>query len=217
MANHDTDLEKRFDDLARKFQAQAEVNERLMAALEAKTEVAPTSGITPDQLEAILTRATASASKGSELIASKYRPENVDHLHKGPFEHPDGGIAHPKPPLVVGDDGDGEMFFGGFRLRDGDVTYVEAEALNRLSASLGRGQRRLARNGMWSAEVNDRNNRLTIRVPMKTIDDRADLPSLLQVVMELTSGARVLETADVLAELALLKGELAAMRTAALT
>ncbi|HMJ58303.1 MAG TPA: hypothetical protein VK467_04155 [Gemmatimonadales bacterium] len=194
----DKDLEARFAELS-------ERNAALMAALEAKI-AAPAGGITPDQLEAIITRSTAAASKGSELIASKYKPENVDHLHKGPFEHPEGGITHPKPPLKR------EMYHGGFRLRDQDISYVEAEALNALSDSLGRAQRRLARNGTWVAEVNDRDDRLTIRTPMKTIDDRADLPGLLQIAMELTSGDRALETADILAELALLKSEMAALK-----
>jgi hypothetical protein len=196
------------NDLEARFQALADVNAQLMAALEARDQQGG-GGITADQLEAIITRSTAAASKGSELIASKYKPEVVDPVPRGPFEHPDGGVAMPKPALKR------EMFFGGFRLRDGDISYVEAVALNTLSDSLGRSQRRLSRDGTWVAEVNDRNDRLTIRVPMKTIDDRAELPGMLQIAMELTSGDRALDQNDILAELALLKTEMAKLKATA--
>jgi hypothetical protein len=91
------DIEARFAELSENNRALAKSRTRkLMAALEAQMSAAPGKcGIGADQLETILTKVTAAASKTSELIASKHKPENVDHLHRGPFEHPDGGWTGP--------------------------------------------------------------------------------------------------------------------------
>lgn len=189
-----------------RLKALEERNQQLMAMLEAKIEPA-SGGLTREDFLLGMTQAMSAANKTSELIASKHKPENVDHLQRGPFEHPDGGIAKPKPALKR------EMIFGG-RLRADELTYAEVEALNALSDSLSRSQKRLARDGKWSATVSDDDTRLTIRVPVKTIDDRQDLPPFLGIVLELTSGNRALETADVLAELMLLRSQVADLQAA---
>jgi hypothetical protein len=190
------DLEARFAELAAR-------NAQLMAALEAKLDAPASGGISADQLEAILTRATASASKTSEMIASKIKPENVDHLQMSPFEHPEGGIKFPKPELVR------ETFIYGGRLRKDELTYWEVEAVNRLNASLNRSQRRVTHDGKWVAQVSDDDGTLLIRVPVKTIDDRADLPPMLQILQELTSGERTQDVGEMATELALLKSQVA--------
>ena len=200
--------EKEPKDLEARFKELSDRNAQLMALLEAKLEAdVPSSGIDGKQLEAILTRVTEAAAGPSQLLASKLKPENADHLQRGPFEHPDGGISHPKPTLAR------EVIFGG-RLRADELTYAEVEALNALSASLTRSQRRLARDGKWSATVSDDDQRLTIRVPVKTIDDRQDLPPFLGIVLELTSGAKALEPADIMNELVLLRSQMAQLQGA---
>lgn len=201
MPRDERDLEARFEELSKR-------NAHLMTLLEAKLEPAPApapAGISADQLESILMRSTANASKTSELIASKIKPENVDHLHKGPFEHPQGGIAMPKPALKR------EGLFAGRWMRLEELTWVEAVAFNALSDTLTRGQRRLARDGKWIAKVTDDDTKLLLSVPMKSIDDRAELPSFLEICQELTSGTRAPDQAELAAEMALLKQQMATL------
>jgi hypothetical protein len=196
-------------DLETRFKELAERNAKLMALLEAKHESESAGGLTADQLEGILTRSSAAAAKAAghatEILASKLKPENVDHLQRGPFEHPEGGIKHPKPALV-------REIIWGKPLTIEELTYAEVLACNALSASLDRSQRRLARDGKWVAFVSDDNQRLTIRVPVKTIDDRQDLPSFIGIVTELTNGEKPLDQGAILSELALLKAEMALLR-----
>lgn len=195
------DLETRFAELA-------ERNRQLMAALEAKLDAAPqASGIDAAQLTKILQTVTEASAGPAQVLASKLKPENVDHLHIGPFEHKDGGIAMPKPALKR------EIIFGR-PLPIDELTYPEVVALNALSDSMSRSQRRLARDGKWKAIVSDDDQRLTLHLPVKNIDDRYDLPSFLEIVQELTTGERVKDTADILSELAMLKAQLDKLQTA---
>jgi hypothetical protein len=140
------------------------------------------------------------------MLARQFKVE-FDHLQVGPFEHPDGGIKHPKPALKR------EIVFGR-PLPLTELTYAEVLALNALSDSLTRSQRRLARDGKWKASVSDDDQRLTISIPVKTIDDRQDLPSFLAIVQELTTGERALDATDMLAELTLLKAKMASLEAA---
>jgi len=182
-------------------------NAQLMAMLEARiADEAPAGGINAAQLESILTKVAENAAGPSQMLAKQFKVE-FDHKQMGPFEHPEGGINHPKPELKR------EIVFGG-PMRQVELTYAEVVALNALSESLGRGQRRLARNGKWKAIVNDENDRLTISIPVKTIDDRADLPSFLQIVQELTTGEREKDTADLAAELVLLRNQVKELQAA---
>lgn len=161
-------------------------------------------GITADVLEKILGRVTDAAAAPAQVLASKLRPENSDHLHKGPFEHPLGGLVMPKPPLKRE-----ETFFCGHLLRISELTYDEVLAVNALHESLQRSQKRTARNGKWSAVINDGDSRLTISVPANTMDARSDLPSFLEICVELTSGERAPDMRDVMAELQLLRAKVA--------
>jgi hypothetical protein len=194
-------------DMEARLKALEDKNAKLMAALEAKWEAQPTAGgIDAGQLERILTRVQESAAGPSQMLARQFKVE-FDHLQRGPFEHPEGGINHPKPGLKR------EIIFGR-PLPLTELTYAEVLALNALSDSLSRSQRRLARDGKWKATVSDDDQRLTISIPVKTIDDRQDLPSFLGIVQELTTGERALDAADMLAELTLLKAKVAEMDAA---
>jgi hypothetical protein len=192
-----------------RLKALEEKNAKLMAALEAQMSAAPGGGIGADQLETILTKVTAAASKTSELIASKHKPENVDHLHRGPFEHPDGGLDRPKPELRR------TTYAFGARLRVDELTYAEVEAVNTLNASLRRSERRVCHDGKWIAKVNDDDQTLIISVPCKTLDDKADLPPFIQIMQELTSGERAQDVGELAQELALLKSQMAQLQAAA--
>lgn len=197
------DLEARFAELAA-------TNAKLIALLEAKAEAqAPVGGIDAATLKAILSETTAAASRGSELLASKMKPENVDHRHLGPFEHPLGGIEMPKPELLR------ETTYVGGRIRLDELTYPETLAVNALNASLARSQRRVCRDGKWVAQVSDDDQRLTIRIPVKNMDDRNDLPPFIQIMQELTSGERAQDVGELAQELALLKAQMAKLQPVA--
>jgi hypothetical protein len=199
MAKEEKDLETRFAELAA-------TNAKLMAALEAKVD-APSGQFTPEVLREIMSGVAEAAAAPSNLLARKMKPENADHLHVSVFEHPKGGIEMPKPPLAR------ELVFLG-RIKEADLTYAEVLAVNELNASLGRSQRRLCRDGKWKAIVSDDNATLTISVPVKTIDDRQDLPAFIAIVQELTSGERPLDQADILSELAMLRTQVAQLQGA---
>lgn len=173
----------------------------------------------PPWLETMLARVTKASSQASELLASKMRPENSDHLHLGPFEHAEGGLKFPKEYRHtdghVSDFHRPEIVYAGRILRTDEVTYQEWKAANALSESLGRGQRRIARDGKWSAVVNDGDTRLHISVPMKTMDDRHDLPSFLVICQELTTGARQKDPSELAEEVAKLRDEVARLTKAA--
>lgn len=184
-------------------------NEELMTLLLERATAPQSNGINAEQLQDILKTVADGASATSNLLAKQFKPE-FEHHQLGPFEHPEGGIKYPKPALLR------EIIFGG-PLRDAELTYAEVLALNNLSKSMARSQRRLARNGKWKATVSDDDLRVTISVPVKTIDDRQDLPSFLEIVTELTTGDRPLETADLMAELMLLKQQMADLKSATST
>lgn len=194
-------LEAKLAELDAKMTAMLDLEERLKAS-------APQGGITNDQLERMLTRVTEAAAGPAQVLASKLKPENPDHLHKGPFEHPEGGIAFPKPELVR------ETTFVGARLRLDELTYAEVLAVNALHASLKRSQRRISRGGKWVAQVSDDDQALTIRVPVKNIDDRGDLPPFIQIMQELATGERAQDVGELAQELALLKAQMANLTAA---
>lgn len=187
-----------------------------LAALQEQLEAQKSAGAPPPWLEAMLSRVTKASSQASELLASKIKPENATHRQLGPFEHPEGGIKFPKEYRHT----DGhvsefhrpEIIFAGRLMRAEECTYVEWGAVNKLSESLARSQRRIARDGKWVATVNDADTRLHISVPMKTMDDRHNLPPFLLILQELTTGARQKDQAELATEVAMLHEEVARLR-----
>lgn len=203
------DVESRLAALAENNKRLAEQNEKLMAALESKLAVADASGgLTREDFLVGMQQAMSAASKTSELIASKHKPENVDHLHKGPFEHPLGGLQMPKPAYH-------RQIIWGRPLPQDELTYAEVLAVNALSQSLGRSERRLSRNGKWKAVVSDDNASVLISLPVRSADDRSELPSFTEICVELTSGEKPTSAADVMAELVMLRASVAALQGAA--
>lgn len=186
-----------------------------IAAMQQQLEAmqAASAASAPPWLETMLARVTKASGQASELLASKLKPENADHLHLGPFEHKEGGIKFPKEYRHadghVSDFHRAEIVYAGRILRAEEVTYLEWQAVNELSESLGRAQRRIARDGTWAATVNDQDTRLQLSVPMKTMDDRQNLPPFLLICQELTSGARQKDQAELATEVASLREELA--------
>lgn len=200
------DLEARFAELA-------ERNRQLMEMLEAKLAVDNPSAFTPQVLEDIITRSSAAAAKhagqATQILASKLKPENVDHLHMSAFEHPEGGIKYPKPELLR----ETWSSLSG-RMRLDELTYAEALAVNALNASLARGQRRSCRDGKWVAQVSEDDQKLRITLPVKSLDDRQDIPPALLVMQELATGVRAQDIGELANELVLLRQEMAQMRAA---
>lgn len=189
--------------LEARLKALEEKNAKLMAALEQKWEAQSSSGgIDAGQLEQILTKVTEAAAGPAQVLASKLKPENADHLHLGPFEHPEGGLKYPKPELKR------ETIFVGGRLRISELTYPEVLAVNALNDSLKRSQRRVCRDGKWTATVSDDDRMLYVSIPVKNMDDRIDLPPFIQIMQELTSGERAQDVGELAQELALVKAQL---------
>ena len=109
-----------------------------------------------------------------------------------------------------------DIVYAGRLLRAEEVTYLEWQAVNALSESLGRSQRRIAREGTWSATVNDQDTRISLSVPMKTMDDRQNLPSFLVICQELTTGARQKDQGELAHEVAALREELSRLSASVL-
>lgn len=192
------ELEKDKADLKKELD---EIRALKASLLQAPPEGGMTRADLIDAMKAVAEPATA--------IVRKLKPENAEARKLGPFEHPEGGEKYPKPPLAR------EVWFGCvdsqadtraiLRQRTDDLTYFEVEALNTLSASLSGGQRRMCRDGKWRVFVTQTGDAMHLMVPIKNPDDRADLPSFLAIVKELTTGERMPDAADMAAQLALLE------------
>lgn len=186
-----------------RLKALEERNAQLMAALETRATAETSGGMSREDFLVGMKEAMKAASAGSELLASKVKPENTDHRHIGPFEHPEGGIKFPKPETrreVVAS-------WSG-RVRTEELTYAEALALKGFDDSMSRGDRRTARGGKWIALVSDNDERLELTLPVKGLDERATIPSFLEVVQELATGKRSPGQAELAERVALLELQL---------
>lgn len=174
-------------------------------ALIASLKNQPSGGLSKSDLKEIVEAAAAPTT----VLAKKLKPENAEARKMGPFEHPEGGEKYPKPALKA------EVFFGCtdsvkdtkgiLRTRVEDLTYFEAVAVNELYDSLGRGQRRICRDGAWRVLVSDTGDQMHLMVPITNPDTRQKLPSFLEIVREFRTGQTQASAADLAATVARLE------------
>lgn len=129
---------------------------------------------------------------------------NPEYSEITPFTHPEGERHHPGPKLTR------KTFFCGGREREETMTIAEVEAYNAITESC------TARGGLWQAEVRGvgGDQLLHIYVPSKTIDQRAELPSLLEILRELKSGQRIPSATTLMDRVTDLERQLAALENA---
>lgn len=163
------------------------------------------SGVSPDQLQAMMTVASAAAANQSaESMRAVLHPQNAQHPGKSAFSYPAGDVAQPKPVLRPTADGTpGLVFFCGARQDPDQLTPAQIDLYNRFDRT------RTSRDGRWRAEVAQSGD-LAVWVPCKSIDDRMDLPSLDLILIELLDGAAAIDPVSLAERVAQLEAQLAA-------
>lgn len=167
--------------------------------------------ITTEQLQTLIAgnqTGGLSASDLKEILASQkeereetrsVRRSNADHKHISAFSYPEGDLKAPKPKLAR------ETYFNNHRESEDELTPLEIEAFNAITHTCE------ARGGSWTARV--KGNRLLVDVPSQTMDDRMNLPDgLVLILTELAQGVRAVTPADMLAQIAALQKQVAAMQ-----
>lgn len=137
-----------------------------------------------------------------QLLADRSAPkENPNYNEVSPFTYPEGERVRPKPKLAR------PTFFAGARCRDEDLTPAEIDAFNSIT------QTRLSREGTWKAEIrqNGSAQELWIDVPVKTLDDRMNLPSLAAILLELHGGEKAADPLALAQRVAELEAKLASV------
>ena len=154
--------------------------------------------MTPEELTVILKTISESSAAG---MKRSLRPENETHPGISAYSYPEGEVARPKPTLTR------ETFFVGGRLREETLTPKEIELCNALMGD------RESRGGTWPATDarHGSHERLFINVPCKTVDDRMNLPSFTQVLVELQQGREAASPEHLIDRVAQLEAQLLAM------
>lgn len=147
-------------------------------------------GLTGADLKAIL---ESQDKKAQETRAVRH--SNADHTHVSAFSHPEGDLKNPKPKLQGPDGKPRETYFNNHRESEDELTPAEIDAYNAITHTCE------AREGLWKARVSSR--RLLIDVPSYTMDDRANLPDgLVLILRELAQGERAVTPADMAVRIA---------------
>lgn len=156
-----------------------------------------------DELKALLTQPRIDPGlEAVKMLAQQSAPaENRNYNEIGPFTHPEGERVRPKPRLSR------PTFFAGARQNDETLTPLEIDLFNKIDGT------RVTRNGLWKAEVrqNGSAQELWIDVPVKTLDDRINLPSLVSVLLELNGGEKAADPTSLAQRVAELEAKLAAV------
>jgi hypothetical protein len=143
-------------------------------------------GLTADGLKTVLQAVSADNAKAIEKIVI---PENKVSPLISAFSYPEGDTARPKPRLVDQLGIDRETIFCGARQREDQLTPEEILAFNNITEDC------TARGGTWFARVKreGRKEFLWVHVPCVDVDERMELPSLLQILLELKEGAAAVD------------------------
>ena len=170
------------------------------ALLEALVEKLSTSvksaGLTPEQLEIILTKVGLSTAEG---MRQTLRPENAECTHISAYfterDKAKYGSFDRKPALRR------KTFFIGAQEKDERLTPAEIEAYNAIT------DYRTARNGLWKAEIrqNGQEQELWVSVPCDTVDERMDIPSLVLILHELNGGVSTKDIHSLIRQIEALK------------
>jgi uncharacterized coiled-coil protein SlyX len=173
-----------------------------IAELEAKVkEMAAVLAAATEALTAQQSRVDPGLEAVKMLAQQSAPAENKNYNEVGPFTYPEGERVRPKPRLSR------PTFFGGARQSDEMLTPLEVDLFNKIDST------RVSRGGTWKAEVrqNGSAQELWIDVPVKTLDDRINLPSLVAVLLELNGGEKAADPASLAQRVAELEAKLAAV------
>src|SRR5687768_11906514 len=185
--------------------------DRLIAEQKARlAQAQPSGGMTAEQLAQVLAQ-QANATKELVQASRPVRQANPDHEHISVFSYPEGDLKRPKPQFLAGKNGQPrEVFFNYHRESRDDLTPAEIDAYNAITHSCTAYEER-GTEGMWKAIVTP--NRLEVRVPSYTADERSDLPNGLVLILGiLANGPKAADPAQLAAELAEMKRELVALK-----
>lgn len=137
----------------------------------------------------------------------RVRPrENVNHPGISAFSYPEGELKRPKPMLKRV-----TYWPQGVKLNEDLLTPEEIQAFNAIDHSC------TARDGSWTATVtrNGTTEILEVIAPVKTPDDRMNLPNgLLLILRELREGPESVDVGSMAARIARLEAQLAASSAA---
>ncbi len=154
----------------------------LIASLPASS---PGAGLTAEALAEIL-----KSNRTEQENRRAVRHSNADHEHVSVFSYPEGDLKRPKQKLAR------ETFFNNHRVTEDEVTPLEVDCYNAIDATCS------ARDGRWEAIVDQGGRRLRVSVPSFTPDDRSDLPSTVEILMELAQGTKAVSRLDMIARIA---------------
>ncbi len=160
--------------------------------------------------EAALTRVLTAvqqthAKASADAMQTALNRSNINYISQGPFHYANGKEAVPKYTVFFG-----PQFTNGrgAALPRDLFSPDECDLINRFEL----GPQRIARNGAWTAEVfrNGSTHELVIKVPMTTMDQRQNLPSLTLILRELLDGELAVNPDTLAARVAELERKLAA-------
>lgn len=178
--------------------------DRLADLLEKFMEKATSSGLSADQLDAVLSKVGVT---NALAMQKAIKPENERVEEVSAFytlaDRAKYGLRSQKPKLIGVDGQPREVFLNFHRENEEQLTPAEIESYNSITRDCE------ARNGAWKAEIKDKGRRLHITVPVAFMDARMNLPpSLILLIHELKTGQGVPEIHEMLAEIARLKRKL---------
>lgn len=129
------------------------------------------------------------------------RPENAQDPGISAFSYPEGEVARPKPRLRR------DTYCNHVKQYEDLLTPAEIESFNSFTHNC------TARSGMWVAKIeqNGTTERLFIDFPVKTPDDRMNLPNGLTLILaELRGGPRAVDVGSMAQRIAELEALVAA-------
>lgn len=170
----------------------------LLAELLAGVAAQANPGITPEQLTTILT--SVSQSNATAMQKSLVR-ENQNYVETGPFAFPG------KRKLRR------NTFVCYAKQNDDTLSEQEVDAFNAITRSCS------ARGGTWTATVmrDGTTEKLHVFFPGRTLDQRMELPSLLDILAELKDGPAAVDRTLMAERIAELESQVAKMMAAQTT
>ena len=160
----------------------------LIASLPASS---PAAGLTPDALAEIL-----KSNREEQETRRSVRHSNADHAHVSAFSHPLGDLKQPKARLQTPDGRKRDTFFNNHLVSEDECTPLEIDCFNAITATCS------ARAERWTARIDQDGRRLRVDVPSYTIDERSDLPSMVEILKELAEGPKAVTPVDMIARIA---------------
>lgn len=165
--------------------------EQLQALIAALPQSSPASGLTAEALADIL-----KANRQEAEARRSVRHSNADHPHISAFSLPGGDLKQPKPTFQTPDGRKRETYFNNHLVSEDESTPHEIACFNAIQTTCS------ARGETWHARIDQDGRRLRVDVPSYTIDDRMNLPSLVEILTELAQGPKAVSTPEMLARIA---------------